>query len=90
MPAFVNIRVGSFRETNGPDGTTVWSFLSKKSKKADRMSLTLLIHLLSPDMKMGKQGRRWHPQGRVITRSQLLETGLHNRRNAFSLAHLSG
>ena len=41
MPALVNIKVGSWRGTSGAEGTTAWSFLAKKSRKAERMSLVL-------------------------------------------------
>src|SRR5262249_53577798 len=43
MPALVNIRVGSLIGTSGEDGTAVWPFRTKKSTKADLISLTLLI-----------------------------------------------
>src|SRR5262245_53463803 len=43
MPALVNIKVGSLRGTSGDDGTIVWSFRAKKSRKADLISLTPLI-----------------------------------------------
>jgi hypothetical protein len=43
MPALVNISVGSFRGTSGPDGTTVWPFRAKYDRNRERISLTLLI-----------------------------------------------
>src|SRR6202035_2555402 len=43
MPALTNIKVGSLRGTSGAEGTRVWPFFAKKSRKADRISLTPFI-----------------------------------------------
>jgi hypothetical protein len=43
IPALVNIRVGSFLITIGADGTMVCPLAAKKSRKAWRISLAVIM-----------------------------------------------
>jgi hypothetical protein len=52
IPALANIKVGSFCGTSGEEGTISCPFFWKKPRKADRISLTLVIpsfRYLKPD-----------------------------------------
>ena len=43
MPALTNIKVGSLCGTSGAEGTRVWPFFSKNSRKERRISFVEVI-----------------------------------------------
>src|SRR4030095_8335820 len=74
MPELVNISVGSLPGTRGLDGTTVWPFEEKKSRKVLRMSATVALGVIALDFTGGdKSGFTTAPQ--VPWTSAMLRTG---------------
>ena len=67
-----NSSVGSFAGTSGLEGTTVWPFERKYSRKLERISLDFIARILPAEAKKPAERQR----GKTLGRREKFETSL--------------